>query len=103
MSKVFNNCRFKKYLVWHYFCDVALVSITYIPLSLSLQVLSVQVHGDAAFAAQGVVMETFAMANIAHYEVGGSLHLVVNNYLGFTTPAEHARYIRQQKDSTSAC
>ncbi|MEO7245383.1 MAG: 2-oxoglutarate dehydrogenase E1 component [Rubrivivax sp.] len=49
------------------------------------QVLAVQVHGDAAFAGQGVVMETLALAYARGYRTGGSVHLVINNQIGFTT------------------
>jgi len=52
------------------------------------KVLCLQIHGDAAVSAQGIIMETLCLANLPHFEVGGSLHLIVNNQLGFTTPAE---------------
>jgi len=60
--------------------------------------LAVQIHGDAAFPAQGVVAETLNLADLNGYSTGGSLHLIANNQIGFTTETADARSTRYSSD-----
>ncbi|MDP9467654.1 MAG: multifunctional oxoglutarate decarboxylase/oxoglutarate dehydrogenase thiamine pyrophosphate-binding subunit/dihydrolipoyllysine-residue succinyltransferase subunit, partial [Chloroflexota bacterium] len=56
------------------------------------------IHGDAAFAAQGVVAETFNMARLVGYSTGGTLHLIANNQVGFTTEPNEGRSTTYSSD-----
>ncbi|HYD24020.1 MAG TPA: 2-oxoglutarate dehydrogenase E1 component [Croceibacterium sp.] len=55
------------------------------------QVLPVLIHGDAAFAGQGIVWECFGFSGVRGYNTGGCLHFVINNQIGFTTSPQFAR------------
>ena len=60
--------------------------------------LAVLIHGDAAFPGQGVVAETLNLENLPGYSTGGTLHLIANNQIGFTTDPEEARSTRYSSD-----
>ena len=64
----------------------------------SRAVLPVCIHGDAAFPGEGIVAETFNLARLRAYGVGGTLHIIVNNQVGFTTDPIDARSTRYASD-----
>lgn len=61
-------------------------------------VVPILVHGDAAFAAEGVVAETLNLARLRGFSTGGTLHIIVNNQVGFTTDAKDGRSTRYASD-----
>src|SRR3954451_479683 len=61
------------------------------PPDMRISVLPMLMHGDAAFAGQGVVAECFALSDLKGYRSGGSLHFTINNQIGFTTYPRYSR------------
>jgi 2-oxoglutarate dehydrogenase E1 component len=62
------------------------------------QVVPVLMHGDAAFTGQGVVAETLGLSELDGYRTGGTVHIIVNNQIGFTTPPEAYRFTPYPSD-----
>ncbi|MFN8534643.1 MAG: 2-oxoglutarate dehydrogenase E1 component [Dehalococcoidia bacterium] len=62
------------------------------------QALVIQIHGDAAFPGQGVVAETLNLARLAGYSTGGTIHLIANNQVGFTTNPSDSRSTASASD-----
>ncbi|MFZ2155986.1 MAG: 2-oxoglutarate dehydrogenase E1 component [Bradyrhizobium sp.] len=61
------------------------------PPDMRISVLPLLMHGDAAFAGQGVVAECFGLSDLKGYRTGGSIHFIVNNQIGFTTYPRYSR------------
>ena len=62
------------------------------------KVMALTLHGDAAFAGQGSVAETLAMADLRGYRTGGTVHVIVNNQIGFTTAPAYSRFTPYPSD-----
>lgn len=62
------------------------------------KVLNIQIHGDAAYVGQGINQESLCLSGVPHFEIGGTIHLVVNNQVGFTTPPSRGRSTRYCTD-----
>jgi 2-oxoglutarate dehydrogenase E1 component len=62
------------------------------------RVVPVLIHGDAAFTGQGLVSETLALSELEGYRTGGTIHIIVNNQIGFTTSPQDYRFTRYPSD-----
>lgn len=62
------------------------------------EVMSVVVHGDAAIPGQGINQECLMMAYTPNFDIGGTIHLVINNQIGYTTPSDRGRSSRHPTD-----
>ncbi len=62
------------------------------------RVICVQIHGDAAFTGQGIIAETLALSELETYTTGGTIHIVVNNQIGFTSDPADYRFTRYPSD-----
>ena len=65
--------------------------MTMITEEVCSQVMPLLIHGDAAFAGQGIVAETLMLSDLKGYRTGGTMHFVINNQVGFTTSPQYAR------------
>lgn len=66
------------------------------------KVMAMLLHGDAAFAGQGLVAETLALAELRGYRTGGTIHFIVNNQIGFTTAPSYSRFTPYPSDLAKA-
>ncbi len=63
------------------------------------QVIPLQIHGDAAFTGQGIVYETLALSELATYRTGGTIHVIIDNQIGFTTEPSQCRFTQYPSDT----
>ena len=66
------------------------------------KLIPICIHGDAAFCGQGIVTETLALSELVGYKTGGTIHLIVNNQIGFTTPPRQGRFTPYATDMAKA-
>ncbi len=63
------------------------------------QVIPVLIHGDSAFTGQGIVPETLALSELSNYWTGGTIHIIINNQIGFTTEPREYRFTQHPSDT----
>jgi len=63
------------------------------------QVIPLQIHGDAAFTGQGIVYETLALSELATYRTGGTIHVIIDTQIGFTTEPSQCRFTQYPSDT----
>ncbi|UFU01327.1 2-oxoglutarate dehydrogenase E1 component [Radiobacillus kanasensis] len=68
------------------------------PIQNKNKAISISIHGDAAFIGEGVVAETLNLSSLPAYQTGGTIHLIANNLVGFTTGQEQGRSTRYASD-----
>ncbi|HMB95494.1 MAG TPA: 2-oxoglutarate dehydrogenase E1 component, partial [Tepidisphaeraceae bacterium] len=66
------------------------------------RVVPICMHGDAAFTGQGIVSETLNLSELPHYRTGGTIHVIINNQIGFTTPPKQERFTPYPTDIAKA-
>lgn len=64
--------------------------------------MNIQIHGDAAFSAQGIVYESLCLAKVPYFNINGTVHLIVNNQIGYTTRPIHSRSSKYCSDVAKA-
>ncbi len=65
-------------------------------------ILNVQIHGDAAFSAQGIVYESLCLSKVPYFKIDGTVHMIVNNQIGYTTKPLHSRSSKYCSDVVKA-